>query len=85
MLIMEEQFIVINYTDKCLASQLTFNREDGNQFITDFKKVFEQQGYYRTKTGGIISLRELVLKLERVADEIPETEFFSIDELNENE
>jgi hypothetical protein len=85
MLIMEEQFIVINHTDMCLASQLTFNREDGNQFITDFKKAFEQQGYYRIKTGTIISLRELVLKLERVADEIPETEFFSIDELNENE
>lgn len=85
MLIMEEQFIVINHTDMCLTSQLTFNREDGNQFITDFKKAFEQQGHYRTKKGNLISPHNLVLKLERVADEIQETEFFSIDELNENE
>lgn len=51
--ISNEKFkVVFNATDGVFATPETFTPEEAKQFVEDFPKRYERQGYYRTANGN---------------------------------
>lgn len=56
-----KQYVIYNATDGILASPDTFTDEEADQFIQDFPKRYEHQGYYLTANWERISPSSVVL------------------------
>ena len=55
-------FMVFNYTDDIYASNDTFpTKAKANQFITQFRKRFEGQGYYRDNRMNKVAIKDIDL------------------------
>jgi hypothetical protein len=55
-------FMVFNYTDNIYASPDTFKTEkEANDFIKEFRKRFEKQGYYRDNRMRQIAIKDIDL------------------------
>jgi hypothetical protein len=75
------KFIVMNDTDGIMASPDVFTNEEADQFIQDFPKRFERQGYYKTARGYRIPYDEIaecliLTKIELTQEAIDEMESF---------
>jgi hypothetical protein len=60
-------YLVFNRTDGVYASPDLFKTiEEAEQFIAEFPKRYERQGYYRTSRWEKIAPEEVLLKIEEV-------------------
>lgn len=60
-------FLVFNGTDGVYASADEFKtKEEAEQFIKEFPKRYERQGYYRTSLWEKIDAKEVLLKIQEV-------------------
>ena len=58
----EKGYMVFNYTDNLYASNNVFaTKKEANDFIKQFKKRFEQQGYYRDSNMNKIDVEDIDL------------------------
>jgi hypothetical protein len=68
-----DNFVVMNETDGVLATPIVFrHRKSAEQFVADFPKRYEAQGYYRDSRMNKIAPKDVVLRiidLETASDE----------------
>lgn len=58
------EFMVFNYTDGIYATNLVFDtRKQAEQFIIDFRKRYEEQGYYRDNFWNVIPIEDIDLEI----------------------
>ena len=56
---MKTKYVVFNYTDNIFASADTYNtKKEAKEFITQFRKRFDNQGYYKTNNWDKINPRD---------------------------
>ncbi len=61
------QYVIYNATDDILASPDTFNKEEAEQFIINFRERYNVQGYYRTVKGRNILPEQIELEIWEAA------------------
>tara|TARA_R110000744_G_scaffold288557_1_gene399560 strand:- start:1161 stop:1370 length:210 start_codon:yes stop_codon:yes gene_type:complete len=61
---MKTKYVVFNYTDNIFASADTYNtKKEAKEFITQFRKRFDNQGYYKTNNWDKINPNHIDLEI----------------------
>ncbi len=62
----QQMYIIWNDTDDITASGEEFTNKEADQFIKDFPKRYEKQGYYKDNNWNKLDPKDVLLRKEKV-------------------